>query len=601
MAQHDQLTREATLDRGQADKALRTVRASLSSETPIMRAGGPETLRHDPQSINLTRAAGGLPLLFGHDRNAPAIGVVENVRIDNRRLVGDLRFGQSQRAQEIFADVADGILRSVSISYSIQAEEPAKGGGYVATRWTPYEASIVSVPADHSVGVGRSAQQQIHSQGSTNMQQQSQNQQAAGTGAGEVATQIRAMCARHKLGDGFANRMVDEGLDIERAREAILDEVATRDEQQGNSARNVVSQAWIYGGGQDGQHSRGLIEEALSARMGGARPSATNPYVHQRVLDMARERCEINGVRTAGLSPSQIFERAFTTSDFPNLLENSLNKVLAAKYMSYPGGLRRACRPSTAKDFRAKSVLRLGETPSLVKVNEHGEYKQGSMADAKESYAIGTFGRIVSISRQALINDDLQAFETLGLRFAQSSVEFEAGFLVDLLTSNPTMNEDGVALFHADHGNLTSGGGSVLQLSSLASARKAMRLQKGLDGITAIDATPKFLIVPAALELTAEQLLTQITPVQVEQVNPFGGKLELIVDPRLDAVSATAWYLAADPAMLDTIEYAYLDGESGPQIFIEQGFEIDGMSMKCREDFGAGVLDWRGLYKSAGA
>jgi hypothetical protein len=152
-----------------------------------------------------------------------------------------------------------------------------------------------------------------------------------------------------------------------------------------------------------------------------------------------------------------------------------------------------------------------------------------------------------------------------------------------------------------DKANLATGASSALQLSSLATARKAMRLQKGLDGTTPIDATPKFLIVPAALELTAEQLLTQITPAVVGEVNPFAGKLDLIVEPRLDAVSATAWYLAADPALLDTIEYAYLDGEVGPQIFIEQGFEIDGMSMKCREDFGAGVLDWRGLYKAAGA
>lgn len=275
--------------------------------------------------------------------------------------------------------------------------------------------------------------------------------------------------------------------------------------------------------------------------------------------------------------------------------------MLGTKYSSYPGGMRRACRASTVKDFRAKSVLRFSETPSLLKVNEHGEYHQGAMADAKESYAIATFGRIVAISRQALINDDLSAFETLGMRFAQAAAEFEAKFLVDLITGNPTMNADGLALFHATHGNLGSGGGSALQVSSLAAARKAMRLQKGEDGTTPIDAQPKFLIVPAALELTAEQLLTQITPVQVDQVNPFGGKLELIVEPRLDAVSATAWYLAADPALVDTIEYAYLDGEPGPQIFIEQGFEIDGMSMKCREDFGAGVLNWRGLYKAAGA
>jgi len=416
------------------------------------------------------------------------------------------------------------------------------------------------------------------------------------------AADITALCTRHAVQPDVLARYIAEGTAIDAVRAAILDDVATRDVQAGNGQRNVISTGW-HTGREQGEQSRGLMEEAIGARIGGARTTAGNPYQHQRVLDMARERCEVYGVRTTALSPSQILERAFTTSDFPNLLGNALNKVLGTKYASYPAGLKRAARPSTIKDFRAKSVLRLGETPALLKVNEHGEFTQGSMADVKESYAIATYGRIVSISRQALINDDLQAFETLGLRFAQAAAEFEAKFLVTLLTGNPTMTEDGLALFHATHGNLATGGGSALSLTTLGTARKALRLQKGLDGVTAIDASPKFLIVPAALETLGEQLLTQTTPAQVDQVNPFGaaGKLELIVEPRLDAVSATAWYLAADPALLDTLEYAYLDGEAGPQIFIEVGFEIDGMSMKCREDFGAGVLDWRGLYRANGA
>jgi hypothetical protein len=158
-----------------------------------------------------------------------------------------------------------------------------------------------------------------------------------------------------------------------------------------------------------------------------------------------------------------------------------------------------------------------------------------------------------------------------------------------------------VALFHATHGNLATGGGSALQLSSLTTARKSMRLQKGLDGTTPIDATPKFLIVPAALETTAEQLLTTITPATSGDVNPFAGKLELVVDPRLDASSVTAWYLAADPAVVDGIEYSYLDSAAGPEVIVQEGFEVDATQFKVRLDYGAGVLDWRGLYKANGA
>ena len=143
-------------------------------------------------------------------------------------------------------------------------------------------------------------------------------------------------------------------------------------------------------------------------------------------------------------------------------------------------------------------------------------------------------------------------------------------------------------------------GPAASSTTTTATARQAMRLQKGLDGATPIDATPKYLVVPAALETTAEQLLTQIMATQISNVNPFGGKLEMVVDPRLDALSVTAWYLAADANLLDTVEYSYLDSANGPELESERGFEIDGMQWKVRLDFGAGVLDWRGLYKSNG-
>jgi hypothetical protein len=128
-----------------------------------------------------------------------------------------------------------------------------------------------------------------------------------------------------------------------------------------------------------------------------------------------------------------------------------------------------------------------------------------------------------------------------------------------------------------------------------------MRLQKdvGADA-SLVDVTPRYLIVPAALETVAEQSLAEISADQSSNANPFAGKLELVVDPRLDATSATAWYLAADSNLVDTIEYSHLEGEAGPRVFVREGFEIDGTEIKCRLDFGAGILDYRGLYKNPG-
>lgn len=584
------LSRAATLDRAKADGSQRTVPASLSSETPVKRGYEIEILRHDPASIDLTRAVDGLPLLFNHDRAEP-IGVVENVRLENRRLVGMLRFGMSTKATEVWNDVQSGVLKHISVSYSVEATEPTEGG-YIASKWTPFESSIVSVPADVTVGVGRS------SPTTTNITTGAHNMPEIINREAEAA-QVRSLAERYsgQLPQGFGDSLNARGVGLDAARDEIIEALARRDFLAGgqvNVRREVVGQ----GVGREARFAQ--MQDALCARIGGAAVPRENPYRDARLVDMARDVLEMSGVRTTSMSSVDLVERGLhTTSDFPELLTASGQRVLRQAYQAYVGGLKRICKPSTARDFRAKSRLMLGEAPELLQVNEHGEFKFGSMAEAKSSYALGTYGRIFGISRQALVNDDLDAFGDMVARLGQSSAMFEAKFLVSLLTSNPNMS-DGLALFHATHGNLATGAGSALQMSALTAARKAMRLQTGLDGKTPIDAQPTFLVVPAALETAGEQLLTTIQPTVASDVNPFAGKLELVVDPRLDAVSATAWYLAADPAKIDGIEYSYLESAGGPEVIAKEGFDTDGMQMKVRLDFGAGALDWRGLYKSTG-
>lgn len=582
-------TRSFVIDRAQVDEARRTVPASLSSEAPVSMGGTVEILRHTPDAIDLSRAAGGLPLLFSHDRTAP-IGVVENVRLDARRLVGQLRFGQSARAAEVLADVRDGVLKHLSISYRVDEREPTDTG-YIATRWSVYEASIVSVPADFTVGIGRASAEFINPQGALMSKVETRETDDA---------DIRAIVKAHRLEPALADSMIGRQLSYRAACDEILERLARRDEVSGGPRLNVTPD-YAARGNADGTMQREQMIDALAARMGGPKLTQENSYRHARMPDLARDCLERCGIKTTSMSPGQLVERALhTTSDFPDLLTGSGQRVLGMAYSSYAGGIKRVAKASSASDFRVKQRLMLGEAPELLRVNEHSEFKYGGMASSKESYSLGTFGRIFGISRQALVNDDLDAFGDMAMRLGRAASEFEAKFLVTLLTSNPTMG-DTVALFHADHGNLGTGAGSALSVTSLTAARLAMRLQKGLDGATPIDASPRFLIVPGALETAAEQLLTTITPATTATVNPFAGKLELVVDPRLDTVSSTAWYLAADPALIDGIEYSYLAEANGPEVFAEPGFEVDGVALKVRLDFGAGVLDWRGLYKANGA
>src|SRR5262249_26721509 len=159
-------------------------------------------------------------------------------------------------------------------------------------------------------------------------------------------------------------------------------------------------------------------------------------------------------------------------------------------------------------------------------------------------YALKTYAKIFSLSRQALINDDLGAFTDFGRAAGQAAAQTEADLLVSLLTANagvgPTL-DDGNALYHSAHGNL-AGAGTVIDVTNVAAARLAMRSQKSVDGVTLVNATPAYMLVSATKETQAESVLAPLTPNTVSSVNPFPGTMRLLVEPRL---TGNPWYVFA--------------------------------------------------------
>lgn len=159
------LSRSVTIEREGAGDA-EVFHASISSEEPYGRWFGTEILDHSPGSVDLSRASDGLPLLWGHDgqTRGTVIGRVENIRVDDKRLRGDLRFFSTEAAQEVRTIVSEG-HREMSVGYSVERMKLVEAGKdgkldtYRVTKWTPMEASIVGVPADHTVGVGRDAKE----------------------------------------------------------------------------------------------------------------------------------------------------------------------------------------------------------------------------------------------------------------------------------------------------------------------------------------------------------------------------------------------------------------------------------------------------------
>jgi hypothetical protein len=133
-----------------------------------------------------------------------------------------------------------------------------------------------------------------------------------------------------------------------------------------------------------------------------------------------------------------------------------------------------------------------------------------------------------------------------------------------------------------------------------------MRLQLSPTNGEPLNLVPRYLLVPAALETTADKVVATITAAKVGDVNPFSGKLEVMVEPRLDAKSTTAWYVVADPALMPFLELATLNGArpmataGGPELRTFEGEDVLGLKYRAVHDFGAWPINYRAAFKNAG-
>ncbi len=624
-----------------------------------------EVLVVDESAIRLDRLKRGAPLLNTHSSWSleDQIGVVEEPAVDGGVATCKATFSRRESVAGFVKDVQDNIIRNVSVGYvrhAIEMNPPVADGGvwqYRVIDWEPYEVSFVPLPADPDAQVIRSANAKpdadaldqsirtfscsfisptVGASAATPTQQENRSMgadtngvdptekrsnetkvadaskpavEAALTAERQRSADILALCKRHGQ-EELAADYIAKGKTLDETRAAILEAQVSEDEAKGGQ-RNVRIETV-----RDEMQTRVAgIENAILHRIDPKAKLDDNgrAFRGMSLIEIGRDFLESRGENTRGMDRMQLAQRilhfrsggSLGTSDFSSLFANVANKRLRGAYDENPGTYAVwARRAPNAPDFKNMSVVQLSGAPDLLKVNEAGEFKYGQMSDGAETYALSTFGRIVSLNRQAIVNDDLRGFERLITAFGASSRRLENRTVYAQLTSNPSLS-DGVALFHTSRGNLLTGAPSVLQLSSLTTGRSGMRLQKGLAG-EELNLAPSYLIVPAQLEQSAYQLTSaNYVPAKSADVNEFrsGGRTSLtpVVEPILDGSSATAWYLASENSQIDTVEYCYLDGADGPVIESEVGFETDGISYKCRLDFVAKALDGRGLFKSNGA
>lgn len=406
----------------------------------------------------------------------------------------------------------------------------------------------------------------------------------------------------------LANDLIASGVDVIEAQRIVIENVAAR----GNDhlgPRNGPPGAVVTSDGRD--HLRLGIRDALLHRMVPHFFPLTDSgkgYRGRQILQLAEYYLQAEGMRTTHMSPLQIASAALgfqvqatgmhTTSDFVNILADVANKSLLAAYEAAPQTFLPLIRRAEQRDFKPVRRTRISEFPGLQPLGEHGEIQAGTMSDAKEQYQIATYAVSFSLSRESLINDDTNAFADLAIAAGQAARDKESDLVWAQLTSNPVMG-DGVVLFHTDHGNI-SGAAAVISETTIGAGRAAMRQQKNTGGRQHINVAPVYLIVPTALETTADKFVsTALVASAASSVNPFAGKLNVIAEPRLDTSSASVWYLGASPTQIPMIELAFLSGQNGPMIESRSGWEVQGLEMKVVHDIAAKAMDWKGFFRNA--
>ena len=578
-----------------------------------------EQLSMSPEAIRMDRLNSGAPLLNSHSAAdlSDVVGVVERAWVDQEIGRALVRFSSREEVTPIFNDVRDGIIRNISVGYRVWKYERDEQGETPVMRavdWEPHELSLVPIPADSGAQVRSELLTPNSPEKDSPMDENRELEgtveveaiqpetrsaspediQAAISAERRRVAEIRRTVRAAGLDADLADQLEQDGTSVDEARKLVIDQMAAKQAEM--PARTQVQVAVTA---DEGDKRAACMEAALEARTGLKDwDDQSRAYVSSSLLDMAKESVTRSGQNLSGMSRSEIASRAMhSTSDFPLLLSNIARKTLKAAYEAETQTWRPLSRQRNMPDFKPSYELEIAGQIIPEPLLEGGEYKAATVKEQSQSWRIYTYGKKISVTRQLIINDDLDALSRIPSMIGRGMSLFESNQVWALITGNAQTNYDSTALFHSSHNNTGTG---VIAEQAISDARKALRNQKDIAD-NRINLRPRFMIVPAALETTAQKFLTGVNPTATQDVNVFANSLGLIVEPRLDDASELIYYVTADPAQIDMIAHGYLQGEQGPQVETVAERDPDGTCIYARLDFGTTLLNHRGFFKSTGA
>jgi hypothetical protein len=427
-----------------------------------------EELDMSPQAVRLDRLNSGAALLNNHQSAdlSNILGVVERAWIENGEGRARVRFSERAEVDPIFRDVAAGIIRNVSVGYQVhQWSEPERANKdepptYRALDWEPMELSLVGVPFDakaqtRSIPADPSMSEQNKAAGGDpapviNVQRtidpNPQPEPVPAVDNSELqrtAADLRRERDILRMGQsaGLSAEQTDELIRSSKSvQECSIEAVRLlRLRLEGGDVRTgevpaIGHPARVEVTRDSGDTLLRGIEEGLSARVQVGKPMTDlgREFRSYTLLEMTRQYLESRGVNTRGMSKTELVQRGFhSTSDFPLLFSNLAGKTLDAAYQEEPHTWRPIARQRNLPDFKNANDLIVAGALTPEPLLEGGEYKAGTLQEAQHTWKLATYARKVTVTRQAIINDDLSALESvpemMGRGFRRLEVQPDLG------------------------------------------------------------------------------------------------------------------------------------------------------------------------------
>lgn len=622
--------REAAVSADGINAETRTVTLSFASEEPCPDFwGDPEILRCNETAADISRFANGvMPVLYNHNRNE-VIGKPNRIWFENGKAYAEIQFDEDEESTRIWNKVQSGSLRGVSVGYRVKeyrfikkgemSADGIQGPAYIAERWEVYEISIVSMPADSTVGVGRSLNidevlKFLNKSGGKNMEEktlqnpQNEEQQqkqapavvapptasavdveaeraAAQKAERERCAEINAVCSKFEID---SKRFIESGMSIDQVNTAVLEELGERRAPTAVAGGLKVIE-------DEADKMRAAYRDGFLMRAGFdvSKPAdGANQMRHMSVRDIAVDMLSRSGASNVmSMTPEEIFRRAMSTTTLPTLLSDITNAVLVRGYEDALPTYQKWARIGSLKDFRPQYVVTVGMDAEPIKIPENGEFTEAQLKESKKFVRLDTYGRSYSYTRQSFINDDENVLTTIPYMLGQ-----KFGMAINREAYNALATGSYTA-------NVNLGTAGAISTTTISEAMTLLRKQKGELSKNYLRIMPRYLVVPVELEAVAAQFLRSTADPSANNsgvTNIYQGALTLISDPELSAHSADAWYLLGNQVMGEGVEVDFLRGNKTPILESQMSFETLGWKYRIYLDYGVKLLSTLGYVKNAG-